>query len=88
MKIVSKTTLFETSSTLAYMIYSAGRICPICDNASDVIFLKSEVSNQIFFACFSCACAWDKPPDTETVFIDETVFYLVFEEKFLHFAAS
>jgi hypothetical protein len=42
------------------MIYSAGRDCPICFDSSDIVYLKNCATDQIFFACFSCGCAWYK----------------------------
>jgi hypothetical protein len=50
------------------MIYSAGRDCPICYDSSDIVFLKDTVTNQIFFACYACGCAWNKPREWEGVF--------------------
>jgi hypothetical protein len=54
------------------MIYSAGRGCPICYDSSDIIFLKDKQTNQIFFACYACGCAWSKPHDWEGVFDIQT----------------
>jgi hypothetical protein len=50
------------------MIYSAGRDCPVCFDSSDIVFLKNSATNQIFFACDSCACAWRKPPADDEAF--------------------
>lgn len=44
------------------MIYSAGRDCPVCGDAGEIIFLKSVASNQIFFTCYACHCACDSLP--------------------------
>jgi hypothetical protein len=53
------------------MIYSAGRTCPVCYDSSDIIFLKSVASGQVFFCCYSCGCAWDYLP-TDEAFLDST----------------
>jgi hypothetical protein len=44
------------------MIYSAGRDCPVCGDAGEIIFLKSVASGQIFFTCYACHCACDTLP--------------------------
>ncbi len=50
------------------MIYSAGRNCPICFDSSGIIFLKKVHSNQIFFACYACGCAWETLPKEDEEF--------------------
>lgn len=48
------------------MIYSAGKDCPVCFDSSDIIFLKSIASNQVFLSCYSCGCAWECLPDNDS----------------------
>ena len=50
------------------MIYSAGRTCPVCFDSSDVIFLKNIASEQIFFSCYACGCAWGRVPNSNDNF--------------------
>lgn len=50
------------------MSYSAGRDCPICFDSSDIVFLKNTSTNQVFFACYACGCAWSKPPAEDEEF--------------------
>lgn len=49
------------------MIYSAGRTCPVCYDSSDIIFLKSIASSQVFFSCYACGCAWNYLPNDDAL---------------------